>query len=265
MNRTRLVGIVVLAASVVGLGVALPSMAGRLAERDNHLVFFGEPISEPAFAWQGDPIELATVDEPAAEGRPASRVLEIRWRDAVHRVPIVEGMREDDRLPGLLRHDDWLSVLGFAEGARTEVDIAAGVRDGVIKPRLIVAMRFLPEGFDPGSWGKVRRADWVYRFVEFVRPQDGPEPFRIVEGTYREINKLGDPAFRRETGREADYWQFAAMQQVTPPTLFRSRNRDVSEAMESMGWTWPAAWVSVLGFIVGAGLTAVGSLRRRTE
>ncbi len=267
MPSSRLIAVILIALSLAGLGVSVPMMASKLGKRDNHLVFFGKPIADNEFGYHGEPVEIATVDAPA-EGGGTRRMLEIRWRGAVDSTPIVDGMREDDRLPGLLRHSEWLRVLTYAEGAKTDADIAAGVDAGTITPHLIVAMRSPPEGFDGGSWGSVRRREWVYRFVELLPPGSGADaagPFKVTVSTYAEIEKLGDPVFRREQGREGDFWQYAAMEQVTPATLFRARNRNMNDAMGSMGWTWPAAGTSVMGLIAGIGVLILGGGGKRAE
>lgn len=267
MGPSRLIALGLIVLSLVGLGVSIPLMAKRLGGRDNHLVYFGKPIADAEFGYRGEPVRISTFDAPSEAGG-TRRTLEIHWRGEVHSAPVLEGMREDDRLPGLLRHSEWLRVLTYAEGARTEQQIAAGVDAGTITPHLIVAMRFPPEGFDPSTWGSVRRRDWRYRFVELLPPgapggAGNEGAFRVTESTYREIEKLGDPRYRRDEGREGDFWQYAAMEQVTPSTLFRSKNRNMSEAMEAMGWTWPAAGTSIMTLLAGIGVLVLG--RRRGE
>lgn len=277
MSPSRLIAVMLIVLSLAGLGVSVTMMASRLGKRDNHLVFFGKPIADSEFGYRGEHVSIVTVDAPveAGGGRGTQRTLEIRWRGGVYSTPIVDGMREDDRLPGLLRHSEWLRVLTYAEGARTDAEIAAAVDAGTITPHLIVAMRSPPEGFDAGSWGSVRRREWVYQFVELLPPPplspgearavSSPEPFKVTRGTYAEIEKLGEPGYRRAEGREADYWQYAAMEQVTPATLFRSKNRNMNDAMASMGWTWPAAGTSIMGLIAGIGVLILGGGAKRAE
>ncbi|MBL8745588.1 MAG: hypothetical protein JNK58_04435, partial [Phycisphaerae bacterium] len=208
------------------------------------------------------PASVRTIDPPdhAAGARP---VLEIRWRDEVSRVEIEEGIRDDPRLPGLLRHDDWLRILVMAEGARSREELDRGIADGTIHPRLIIAMRFPAKDFDPGSWGTVRRKEWRYRFLELLPESRSPEKtHEWFEGTYGELDRLGDPTYVKESGRQSEAWKYAAMQHVTPSLLFRSRNRSIDDAMLAMGWTWPVAGLSVMGLVVGSILLAISGASR---
>lgn len=257
MTRLRLIGILLASASLLALIGTLPVMVRRLAGRAPAMVWFNKPITQPRVQFLGEPVEL--VLPPVGEPTAGPRTIEIRWRGESVSFEIEEGMRDDPRLPGLLRFDDWLRVLIMAEGARDEEELEAGITSGAIRPRLIIAMRLPARDFPAGSWADVRRREWRYRFVELLPEAESPdEAFRVHEGTYHEIDRLGDPAHRAATGRDADAWMHYAMQHVTPPTLFRARNRPVEQAMRAMGWTWPVAGLSVLGVVAGIALAAAG-------
>jgi hypothetical protein len=252
-------------------------MARRLSARQNHLVWFDKPISANNFKYRDEPVELASIASPSAPApasaeppsttntAPASSALEIRYRGATHTVPIVDGQRDDPRLPGLLRYEDWLRVLVVAEGARTEVLLTEAIERGEIQPRLVVVMRRPPEGFDPESWGRVRRKEFRYSFVHLLPPPalaaDG-SPFEVIDRSFADLRKLGDRDYRAANDLDGDYWMYAAMAHVTPPTLMGSTKGPIQEAMRSMGWTWPASATSIVGLAGGIAVLAVSGPRR---
>lgn len=263
MNRGRIIGIVLCLASIIGLVVSIPAMADRLSHRTTSVVWFHDPIPSPEFEFLGQPASLVTIDPPKdAAGGDRTR-MEVHWRGEVHGFEIEEGTRDDPRLPGLLRHDDWLRILVMAEGAKSSEELDKGIADGTIDPRLIIAMRLPAKDYDPGSWGSVRRREWRYRFLELLPESRSPgKAFEMFEGTYGDLDKLGDPTFLRASGRQSEAWKHAAMQHVTPPVLYRSKSRSVEDAMASMGWTWPVAGLSVMGLVVGTVLLAVSGASR---
>lgn len=262
MPRTKLIAIILIGASIAGLAVAVPVMTKRLSGREIPLIWFDKPIGNEEFEFQGQHVAIRTVDPPAGAPPETLPTLEIRFRGRVQSFAIEPGQQEDPRLPGLLRHDDWLRALVMAEGARSEEELAQGLLAGRIKARLIIAMRRPDPEFNAETWGQVRRRDWRYRFVELLPAAPEAECIRVYEGTYGELDKLGNAADRRAAGREGDVWMFYAMQHVTPPTLFRSKNRPIDEAMSAMGWTWPAAGASIIGLVIGLGLLATSGLSR---
>lgn len=263
MNRGRTIGIALIAASVIGLIASIPAMAQRLSHRATNVVWFHDPIPSEEFEFLGRPASVTTVDPP--KDAPAARpTLEIRWRDQIEKVEIEDGIRDDPRLPGLLRHDDWLRILVMAEGARSREELDAGIAAGTINPRLIIAMRLPAKDYDPGSWGAVRRKEWRYRFLELLPESRSPDKAcEWFEGTYAELDKLGDPTYLKQSGRQSEAWKYAAMQHVTPSLLFRSKNRAIDDAMLAMGWTWPVAGLSIMALVVGSLVTAISGASRR--
>lgn len=258
-NTVATLGLVLAVLGIIGLIVSLPAMAHRLSHREIRQVWFHSPVPAPKFEFKGEPAEIRPIDPADAGALPA---IDIVYRGATHRILIEPGMRDDPRLPGLLRYEDWLRVLLFAEGGN-EKELDALIESGQVRPRLVVATRRPALGYEPGSWGSVRRKEWRYAFVELI-PADAPgDPLILHEGTYAELDKLVDPKYRQEKGLEADLWKYYAMQHVTPPTLFRARSRPIQEAMEAMGWTWPVAGTSVLLFVVGLIARGVGRAGRR--
>lgn len=154
-STTRRLGLVLVALSIVGLAVSIPAMARRLAGRNTAVVWFDEPVTTPKFKFAGQPVSVETVE--ATDARPAR--IQISWRGKTVEFPIEPGTDQDPRLPGLLRHEDWMSVLLFAQGASSEEELQRKLADGEITPRLVVGMRLPAPGVDPDTWGKARKRD----------------------------------------------------------------------------------------------------------
>ncbi|HBS28336.1 MAG TPA: hypothetical protein DEB06_02545 [Phycisphaerales bacterium] len=258
--RSRTIGIACVALALVGLAVSIPAMARRLSQRAITVVWFDEPVTTPEFAFKGLPVVVRT----RAPGAGNLGAVEIDWRGTTSRFEIDPGVKDDPRLPGLLRHEDWLSVLLFAQGARSEDELKRALADGSITPRLVVGMRLPAPGVDPETWGQARKRDWRYRFVELL--PDGPveESVRVAEGTFGELDNLGDPDWRRAEGREEEAWKYSVMMRMTPSTLFRvsARERPVQSALAAMGWTWPVAGSSFALLTVGAVLFSLAGVGR---
>lgn len=257
---TRLFGIALVALSVVGLALSIPAMSRRLAGRNTGVVWFDEAVTTPEFLFAGRPVSIRTFDASGAEpGR-----IEVNWRGRSREFPIEPGTQDDPRLPGLLRHEDWMSVLLFAQGATSEEALQRGLTDGSITPRLVVGMRLPAPGVDPETWGKSRKRDWRYRFVELRLDGSDDDAIAVSESTFGELDNLGDPDWRREHGLESEAWKYSVMMRITPSTLFRvsSRERPVRSALEAMGWTWPVAGASFALLTIGAVMIGLAGVQR---
>lgn len=257
-SSIRAVALVVF--GVVGLAVSIPVMAGRLQSRHVPLVWFQQPIQGQEFQFLGEPVRIGVLE--GQDSAAAERTLRITFRGQELKFPIEPGMQDDPRLPGLKRFEDWLRVVPMVTGAQTEEQVERDVVEGRLHPRLLVATRLLAEGYDPESWGLVRRKDWRYRFALLDARAPIEQAVEIVEGTYVDLDLLGDPVFRAREGREDEVWKFYAMLQVTPATAYRSKNRSLSEVMGALGWTWPVAGMSILAIAGGFALLAIGGPER---
>jgi len=246
--RSRTIGILLVVVSFALLVPSIYTIAKRLEGRLVPLVWFLDPILSAEFAFRGENFRVRETDitDDDGEEHPAV-VVSFRGRETV--IPVE---KRDERLPDLLKYENWMEVLPMAEGgtARNADEIDAGLKSGKIIPRLIVATRQTPEGYDPGSWGLVRRKDWRYTFYEFKLDVPAEESVEVSSGTYRELEELIDPDIRAEQGREDDLWMYHAMIQVTPANYY-PKNKQVDESIAAMGWSWPAAGVSFLGIMVG--------------
>jgi len=270
---------------VIGLAISMPSMVSRLQSREIPIVWFDDTITDEQFSWMGKPVVVTTVydtgtrvhygqldnngyplvelSEHADPNLPAR--IEIFWRNSVITQPFV-GQFIDKRLPVLLKHEDWLRIALMVEGAQSRTQLESGIADGSLHPRMIVSMRLPPEGYDPDTWGKVRRKDWRYRFIELLPPGSGDQTSREFGGTYGELDALGNPDERHAQNRDADLWMYHAMLQVTPASLYRSKNKPIEAAMRAIGWTWPVAGLSILAIAGGLFIVAMGrTVARGTE
>ena len=277
MRRSPLatVSLLAMGLSAVALVASVWSMSTRLAEREVQNVLFGEPILDASFTYlyepgsDGEDVEITYLkaDEAGAE----TPVLRIGYRGLTTDYPVFKPPTEiTEQLPGLLAFRDWFKVVPMVTGAASAEEAELAIRDGVASPRMIIVARYLPEGFEDGSWGTVRRQEWVYRFAELHAPPEEPA-ITVEEKTYRQLDALHTPGIRAkdediptEAERERDLWMHFAMQQVTPPQFMRAKDRKLDEALEAMGWTWPVAGVSIMTLVASGLLLAMASKPRPT-
>ncbi len=272
--NSRLLGLLLLIASLVGLGVSLPAMAQRLSHREDlknrPMVWFEEPVYDEVFTFRAEPVSVKTITADGTGQPLAVPEVVVTWRGSEARFPVPPGF-DDPRLPGLLRHSDWFKIMPMvAARGSSDQDVRKQIAEGAITPTLIAAARYPAEGYDAGSWGLVRRREWKYRYAEF-RAEGPPESaIETSEATYAELERFIAPGpYDKPLGevtdaeRERKLWQHAAMLQVTPAMLYRAKDKQVQSGIHAMGWTWPVAGVSVLGVILGAGLVALSGLSRR--
>jgi len=263
-GRIRTLGLVLVVASLALLVVSVIVMARRLSTRqdlaERPMVWFNEAVNAQSFIFHGEPIEVRTIAADQTGTTGPGPAVEISYRGVTERLEI--GGRDEERFPGLMRHEDWLRVMPMAEGrARSQDDLIQMLRNGKVRPRMVVAARYPAAGYDPGSWGLVRRRDWRYVFLEF-KPDGAPEEaIERAETTYREIEQLFAPGPRdkpvlgiTEAEKLARQWQYYAMLQVTPAPLYRAKDKVVEQGMSAMGWTWPSAAAGVIGLMIGGTL-----------
>ena len=243
----RIGAVLALLTGIAVLAFASFTMAQRLADRDIELVYFHDPIMNHEFTFQGEPALLERTE--SAEGP----LLRLTYRGATADFPIAT---EDLRLPGLLGYEDWFRIQPMYTGIRTAEEILAQYEAGTATPRMIVIGRSTPEGYDPETWGMVRRRDWVYRIAE-LHPAPAAQPITFVEKTFRELDALHSPGphtpeelIPTPEERDRDLWMHYAMRSVTPTQFLRAKDRSMDSALAAMGWTWPTAGVSVLVFAV---------------
>ena len=111
----------------------------------------------------------------------------------------VAELGHDDRLPGLLRYGNWIQVVPMAVPPAGEVGglprLMEMMEQGEVQPELLIALRQLPEGFDPDTWGAARRKAWNYKFIVFSTDDVGNATSRVVERNYGEMQDLTEALF----------------------------------------------------------------------
>lgn len=199
-RRMRRVGLLLTIGSLVVIAFTMAEMFRRLAERDVPMVWFGEPALGEEFEYLGRRVEVsATGEKRAATDRSAAAPTQVTvsWRggQAEFSIPVPI----DDRLPGLLRYGDWFKIMPMAllphSGPGVVDGLLRGIQEGEVQPRLIIAVRQLPPGFDPETWGAVRRKAWSYIFFELF--PEGPEAdaIRRTDRTYDELQDMAELFF----------------------------------------------------------------------
>jgi len=261
-RTVRWAGLVVAGASMVGLAVSSIALGQKLSDRNVRTVRFMGQVQAEAFEFAGAEGRVTTLDQ----GDTAWGTLRLDWRGQTRDFPIwmepgVEG-------EGLSRHEAWFGIVMLEDGAESEEALRAkwtgdGDAPPTIEPRLVAAARYPAEGWDPASWGLVRRSEWVYELVELDPHGPAETSMTVHRKSYKELDELLAPGKRtkpedRPTDQEraSDLWMQAAMQHVTPPAQYKGRSKAIDEVVASMGWPWKTAVVSVMGLVLGIGLAA---------
>jgi len=268
-NRTlRRIGLIVTVAAIGAIGVVLPAMARRVGEHR-------EQVSPERWAVRHVGAEqFAYFDGVEGRVTRAGDALVLRWGEQRVSIPVTG--REVPGLPGLLRYSEWLAVLAMASTQGDVQELEAGLAAGEIRPRLVVVARSPAPERNPETWGVADTSDWRYHFWTLtpegeIEPLDEPYAYtyygeQIVEREHRSYKAL--------KRMPSSSWQFVAAMQVTPglhtPAAKSSspisypNYAGVRDDIDAMGWTWPAAGVAFLAFMVGV-LTLAASFVRRED
>ncbi|MCB1257997.1 MAG: hypothetical protein KDB26_12870 [Microthrixaceae bacterium] len=246
--------------ALVGMGVSLPKMFQRLHDRATPpMPLFDPPIERTSFEVLGDPVSIETLDVEQ-DGPPMTRI-RISWKGLEEEVEFQQ--EEDNRLPGLLRYGDWLRVVPMVITPPGEVGDKARLQqlidEGRAKRELLIAVRQLPEGFDPESWGSVRRKDWNYRFIVFSVDEAGHPVSRTYERNYGELQDLAEAMFL-----SLDFERGSALK--GGPERIAAELDKVRKAHGQRSGD-EALWTEVDGVLAGSadGAAAVGELRELLE
>lgn len=197
-RTTRKLGVLLVVLAIAGLAAAMPTMLGRLENRSVPMVWFGEATDATSFPLLGDDVSIETVGvSKDSEDVEAVTRIRVAWKGIEHEVEIQQ--REDERLPGLLRYGNWIQVVPMAVPPAGEAGglprLMELMESGAVQPELLVAVRQLPEGFDPETWGAARRKAWNYKFVVFSTDGAGNATSRVVERNYGEMQDLTEALF----------------------------------------------------------------------
>jgi hypothetical protein len=269
MDRTRRVAILLtlVFAGVFVLSLAL--MARRIGHFNEHKHFLRlhvEPTVSRLFQKGQFPL-VSIIDYTDPEG---NFFLRLDYGGKTTLIPAKRPPAKD--LPNLAGFDEWCKVL-----AMNEVELGP---DGgsIAKPgteRLIIVNRRTPDGFDPDTWGSVRRAEWVFDFYDLKL--DGtidysvrrwPRSYRGEE-TLKKLATATPPddraaaLFKVQPLQERTVEYFAALHVIPRLNVPRYKFTDTAFSPGVLGWTLPASMSSVLFGTVAFGFAVFS--RRKTR
>jgi hypothetical protein len=262
MTMIRKLGLLLAAAALVVFVVSVYFMSQRAAAFNraaDHPEYQMLPQTAREFKLYGRDV---SIQDAAMETGEAA--LWVSFGDAELLIPVRPPPVRD--APDLGLYEEWVAVL---ETWRIRREEARGDPERVPgSGRLIIVNRRTPEGFDPETWGQVRRTDWTFDFYELT-PEGDFEHW--VKRWPR--SKYGDSVARREPEselakieplEERSYEFLAALHVI--PKLALPKHKFKDTAVEAMGWTLPAAAFSGLAIGVGLFLAVKPSrLARRDE
>lgn len=265
-SPTAIIGLVIAVLSATAMGVAVYELAQRLSARNVDMArLVGRVTRADSVMYHGQECRVEFVPD-ATTGQTA--LLRVHWRGKTLDFPTWMEHGEGELLE---RHAGWFGLMILADGAEDAGQLRSNWtgQEGP-RTRLVVAARYPAEGYDPRSWGLVRRRDWQYRMV-LLEPE-GPDDQAIREFTksYAAIDAIYLPGkyTRKELipatpeERRENLWMYYAMAEVTPPMQFRGRDKGSEAVIASMGWTWPVASAGCVGLIAGLALWASGRMSR---
>ena len=179
-------------------------------------------------------------------------------------------------LPTLAGYDEWLKALAIYP---VERDAEGQQRRVLGSERFIIVVRRTPVGYDPETWGEVRRIDWVFDYYELK--QDGavdrltrrwPRSYASEKRLLREAagNSEGLTAEQVaaskklaviEPLKQRTFEYYAAMFVIPKLNVPQYKFTDTAFRPEVLGWTLPGAMIAVLLFT--GGLVFVIAPRKR--
>jgi hypothetical protein len=206
-------------------------------------------VDSRAFLYGGR--EVTLTDQLDQEGREAVLV---RYGEQELLVPATIPPL-DPRLPNLVRHQDWMRVLRFAQGdGATGPDFDRLLAEGKIVDRLAIVVR-RPLADDPRTLGQGWKRQWVFDFYEFL-PEGG---FATQTWSYPSGRTIDKP---KPGHLEEGTWQYSAALSVMPK-LRKPNPKFTNDALHSLQWTLPAAAFSGLGLFFAIFMLVSPSRRAR--
>jgi len=161
-------------------------------------------------------------------------------------------------LPDLGIYEEWLRVLAINEVVRDE----AGVQSA--KPgseHLMVVVRRTPEGFDPASWGSVRRTEWLFDYYDIradgslvTQSRRWPMSSDRYEKAFQTRAAAPDsaPRFKELAAiaplQERTLEYLAALHVIPKLNVPKYKFTDTAFSPRVLGWTLPVCMLSGLGF-----------------
>ncbi len=168
-------------------------------------------------------------------------------------------------LPDLGIFAEWMRVLAINEVVRDKSGNQS-VDEGSL--RLLVVVRRTPEGFDPETWGAVRRTEWLFDFYELkpdgsitLETRRWPMANELYEQAFQEraaaaakgadgrppdmrLKELADMPPLEE--RSVEYQ--AALHVIPKLNVPKYKFTDTALSIRVLGWTLPVSMLAGLGF-----------------
>jgi hypothetical protein len=208
------------AACALAFGAGLAAMTFRVSDfnREHHTVrWTAQKVQTRSFQFEGFPPATLTdgPDLPAKGGAAsgfATLVLDYAGRQTT--IPVKRPPVKD--LPNLALYEEWVSVLAINE---VTLDTPAPQADAhsvalAGTDKLLIVVRKTPEGYDPESWGSVRRIEWVFDFYRLM-----------PDGTVQAFERRWPRSDRSERRLQ----RMAAADPASPPA-------DLTDAGELAAW-----------------------------
>lgn len=255
MDQARRIALIVTLVSAAAFLGALYPMVTRIQEFNLHAGlhnFHAEILNTRQYQLGSFP-EFKLTDVPAEPGTPRAEFeSHLRLEYGGEEKLILVKKPPVFNMETLALYDEWVKVLAINEVGRDA--------DGNTQPvpgteRLLIVTRRTPDGFDPESWGSVRRDDWVFDFYQL-------KPDGTVDTTQRRWprGRRAEARLEGETDnplrgieplapRTLEY--FAAMHVIPKLNVPRHKFNDTALSPKVLGWTLPVSMLSVLGMAGG--------------
>ncbi len=166
----------------------------------------------------------------------------------------------------LALYDEWAKVLAINDVGRDD----AGRQQAIPgTERLLIVTRLTPDGFDPESWGSVRRDDWVFDFYQ-LKPDGTVETTRHRwprgrRGEARLLTEAENPLRDIVPLKPRTLEYFAAMHVIPKLNVPKYKFDDTALSPRVLGWTLPVSMLGALGFVGGLVFAIAPPRSRRTR
>jgi hypothetical protein len=251
-------------------------MARRIGEYNAHAnipMFHAEALAGRTLRVDGFPV--ATLTDVETDKEDGLIRLEYGGKETlipVKRPPALN-------LPNLAGYDEWLKPLAMYPVIRDDNGQQMRVPGS---ERFVIVVRRTPEGYDPETWGQVRRDEWLFDFYDLQR--DGTVAHSIRRWPRK--SSYGDPEVRlahEAAGEGVDAAHAAAAKRLLQFEPLKERTAEYYMAMfvipklnvpeykftdtafspKVLGWTLPCSMLAALAFT--GGLVFVIAPNRRVK
>jgi hypothetical protein len=257
---------------------AMVPMAQRIARYNAAAkipTFHAEPIAGRTLRVDGFPVATLTDVEAADGARRGEGMIRLEYGGRETLIPVKRPPALN--LPTLAGYDEWLKALAIYPVVRNEKGEQSRVAGS---ERFVIVVRRTPEGYDPETWGEVRRIDWVFDYYELTRDGKVERLTRRWPRSYASENRLQREAAGKSEGLTAEqtaasnklaaleplkqrtFEYYAAMFVIPKLNVPQYKFTDTAFRPEVLGWTLPGSMISVLLFTGGL-IFVIAPARRR--